>query len=506
MRPTIRARLTLLYGGMFVVAGIVLLTLTYVLVQNSLQGPRGQLVNQIVTAAHVPSARAPMPGGTPDALTLLQVPQGGRPQTGTSATPPPQQAPAGQQPQAPVSQQPKSPAGQQPQAPASQQPKSPAGQQPQAPAGQQSKSPADQQPVTLGERQPQTRVLVGGKDESAALGTGFEGTKAAIFFQRQKVGGAADDFQKATLNSVLTQGAIALGLVALAALGLGWLMADRALRPVQRITETARRVARSHDLTERIGYDGPRDEVRELADTFDTMLGRLSRAFDGQRRFVANASHELRTPLAINRTLVDVAVRRRGASEDVRRLGESLLVVNERHERLIDGLLTLAGGENEVTERSPLDLADVARHVVDLASAANGEAAEREITVRGELASAPTTGDPVLLERLVQNLVENAVRHNRPGGTCRVMTGVHDGWTELTVTNTGPVVPAYETETIFEPFRRLGAERVRSDRGSGLGLSIVRAVAVAHGGTAEASPNPGGGLRVTVRLPNTGKM
>ncbi|RFU41604.1 sensor histidine kinase [Actinomadura logoneensis] len=341
------------------------------------------------------------------------------------------------------------------------------------------------------------------RDDGPADGAD-QGTKTAYLVQKRAVGGAAVDFQKATLDSVLTQGAIALGLVALAALGLGWLMADRALRPVQRITETARRVARSHDLTERIGYDGPRDEVRELADTFDTMLGRLSRAFDGQRRFVANASHELRTPLAINRTLVDVAVRRRGASEDVRRLGESLLVVNERHERLIDGLLTLAGGENEVTERVPLDLADVARHVVDLAAAEGGEAAERDVTVRGELDPAPTAGDPVLLERLVQNLVENAVRHNHRGGTCRVLTGVHDGWTELTVTNTGPVVPAYETETIFEPFRRLGAERVRSDRGSGLGLSIVRAVAGAHGGTAAASPNPRGGLRVTVRLPNSG--
>ncbi|WP_026412262.1 sensor histidine kinase [Actinomadura oligospora] len=451
MRATIRARLALLYGGMFVAAGIVLLTLTYVLVQNSLQGPRGQLVNQVVMSSQALDG-TPMPGGTPDPLRLLQAPTGRTPDPLALMQSPVVTAKTRNQPKGPVR-------------------------------------------VGGG---PLTAIgTVGPKDGTSV--------KAAYLIQRQRVGGAADDFQKATLDSVLTQGAIALGLVALAALGLGWLMADRALRPVQRITETARRVARSHDLTERIGYDGPRDEVRELADTFDTMLGRLSRSFDGQRRFVANASHELRTPLAINRTLVDVAVRRRGASEDVRRLGESLLVVNERHERLIDGLLTLAGGENEVTERIPLDLADVARHVVDLAAAENGEAADRDVTVRGEFAPAPTAGDPVLLERLVQNLVENAVRHNHRGGTCRVMTGVHDGWTELTVTNTGPVVPAYETETIFEPFRRLGAERVRSDRGSGLGLSIVRAVAGAHGGTAVASPNPGGGLRVTVRLPNSGQ-
>ncbi|MEV5570478.1 HAMP domain-containing sensor histidine kinase [Spirillospora sp. NPDC052269] len=453
MRPTIRARLALLYGGMFVAAGIVLLAVTYVLVQNSLQGPRGQLMNQVYTSAQAMDGRAPVPG--PDPLRLSQSVVGGTPDPLVLM----QRDVAAKKPQ---------------------------------------KSVFKIDGGVLGV----DGKSVGGKG-SGVVGSGNLGMKTAYLVQQKRVGGAANDFQKATLESVLTQGAIALGLVALVALGLGWLMADRALRPVQRITETARRVARSHDLTERIGYDGPRDEVRELADTFDTMLGRLSRSFDGQRRFVANASHELRTPLAINRTLVDVAVRRRGASEDVRRLGESLLVVNERHERLIDGLLTLAGGENEVTERTPLDLADVAEHVVDLAAAANGEAADRDVTVRGELAPAPTDGDPVLLERLVQNLVENAVRHNHQGGTCRVMTGVHDGWTELAVTNTGPVVPAYEMETIFEPFRRLGAERVRSDRGSGLGLSIVRAVAGAHGGTAVASPNPGGGLRVTVRLPNS---
>ncbi|WP_206681566.1 HAMP domain-containing sensor histidine kinase [Actinomadura sp. J1-007] len=287
-------------------------------------------------------------------------------------------------------------------------------------------------------------------------------------------------------------------MVGAAALAFGWLIADRALRPVQRITETARRVARSHDLTERIAYAGPRDDVKELADTFDTMLGRLARAFDGQRHFVANASHELRTPLAINRTLVDVAVRRPDATEDVKRLGESLLVVNGRHERLIDGLLTLAGSENTVTDASALDLADVAGHVLDQAGA---EAAARGIGTARELSPAPVAGDPVLLERLVQNLVENAVRHNRDGGDLTVATGVRNGWAEVAVANTGPVVPPYEIETIFEPFRRLGTDRVRSDRGSGLGLSIVRATAQAHGGTVTASPRPSGGLTVTVHLP-----
>ncbi|TDC56054.1 HAMP domain-containing histidine kinase [Actinomadura sp. KC345] len=309
---------------------------------------------------------------------------------------------------------------------------------------------------------------------------------------------AREESRRETLAALLTQGGIALGVVAAAGLGFGWLLADRALRPVHTITETAGRVARSHDLTERIAYEGPRDDVKELADAFDTMLARLARAFDGQRRFAANASHELRTPLAINRTLVDVAVRRPDATDDVKRLGESLLVVNGRHERLIDGLLTLAGTENVVTGAGPLDLADVAAHVLDQAAA---EAEARGVVSVRALDPAATSGDPVLIERLVQNLVENAIRHNHDGGDLAVATGERDGRAEVVVTNTGPVVPAYEVETIFEPFRRLGNDRVRSDRGSGLGLSIVRATATAHGGTVTAAPRPGGGLVVTVRLP-----
>ncbi|MFD0534777.1 sensor histidine kinase [Actinomadura luteofluorescens] len=193
-----------------------------------------------------------------------------------------------------------------------------------------------------------------------------------------------------------------------------------------------------------------------------------------------------------------MALRRPDATGDVRRLGESLLVVNGRHERLIDGLLTLAGTENVVADTGPLDLADVAGHVLRQAAP---EARARGVTADRLLGPAPTSGDPVLVERLVQNLVENAIRHNRDGGEVRVATRGRDGWAELTVANTGPVVPAYEVETIFEPFRRLGNDRVRSDRGAGLGLSIVRATATAHGGAVTAAPRPEGGLVVTVRLP-----
>ncbi|GAA2351280.1 sensor histidine kinase [Dactylosporangium salmoneum] len=291
-----------------------------------------------------------------------------------------------------------------------------------------------------------------------------------------------------TLNTLLTQGSIALGLLTVIGVGFGWLMAERALRPVGRITEAARRVAGGH-LRERIALAGPKDEIKELADTFDSMLQRLDQAFDSQRRFAANASHELRTPITINRTLIEVALGRPDPPPEVVQLGETLLAVNARHERLIDGLLTLVASEQELTVHDRVDLADVARHVV----AGRGD-------VEADLGPAPVTGDPVLLERVVQNLVDNAVTHNVPDGRVWLSTGRSGGVVRLVVENTGPVVPQYEIPGLFEPFRRLRS-RTGSARGTGLGLSIVRSVAVAHGGAADAEPRDGGGLRVTVTLP-----
>ncbi|GIJ09793.1 sensor histidine kinase [Micromonospora andamanensis] len=303
------------------------------------------------------------------------------------------------------------------------------------------------------------------------------------------------------LESLLTQGGIALVVVSAAAVAIGWLIAGRTLQPLHQITGTARRIAGADSagrgLHERIALTGPRDEVRELADTFDQMLERLDRSFDGQRRFVANASHELRTPLALNRALVELAVSRPDAPAEVRRLGEALLSVNERHERLIDGLLTLADSESEVTERAAVDLAEIAAHVLEqVAPVYPG------VQVHRSFAPARTVGDPVLLERLTFNLVENALRHNVPvDGWVRVRTDEVAGRPTLVVVNTGPVVPSYDVETMFQPFRRLSRERVAGTRGFGLGLSIVRAVARAHGGTAEAEPRTAGGLTVTVTLP-----
>ncbi|MCF2533268.1 HAMP domain-containing histidine kinase [Yinghuangia sp. KLBMP8922] len=404
-RPlSLRARLTLVYGGLFMLAGVLLLGLTYVLVSQQFDSPPGD--SKMISGV-APDGR-PLP---PEAVTLNE---GDRPRDD-----PPGGAPPG-----------------------------------------------------------------------------------AVTNQHY-----AEQAQNDVMGSLLTQGAIALGVVGAISGALGWLIAGRVLQPLHRVTETARRIADApaadRGLHERIALPGPADEVKVLADTFDVMLARLDHAFDGQRRFIANASHELRTPLSLNKALLEVAVRGAEASVEVRQLGTTLLDINARHERLIDGLLLLARSEAEVLEQAYVDLADVVEHVADLADAADSESAA-EVKVVTAADEAPTTGNPVLLERLVQNLVENGVRHNTPnGGWVRVACGPGDvpGTVVLEVSNTGPVVAPYDIPTLFEPFRRLGADRLSAAPGAGLGLSIVRAVARAHGGDVRAEPRESGGLVVTVTLP-----
>jgi signal transduction histidine kinase len=308
----------------------------------------------------------------------------------------------------------------------------------------------------------------------------------------------------AATTSLLTQGGIALGVVACAAAGFGWLVAGRVLAPLNRVTDTARRIsaapAADRGLRERIALRGPDDEVKDLASAFDTMVERLDRSFDGQRRFVANASHELRTPLTLGRSLVELAMHRKTACADIKQLGEKLLQINSRHEELITGLLLLARSENEITGRLPVDVADLVVHVVDETAA---EAARAGITVHHQAGEAPTTGDALLLERLVHNLVENGIRHNTgPGGQVEVTSRTRDdGQIELQVRNSGPVVPQDEIPALFEPFRRLPATRQPTAKGAGLGLSIVRSVAHAHSGDAVAASRDDGGLVVTITLP-----
>ncbi len=309
-----------------------------------------------------------------------------------------------------------------------------------------------------------------------------------------------DRVSDTALHELVVQSIVALGLMALASVGLGWAVAGRALAPLTRVTATARKLSQDN-LHERLALRGPNDELKELADTFDAMLARLESAFDSQRRFVANASHELRTPLAIQRTLVDVALADPDTSpDDLRVMAAALRDAVDRSERLIDGLLVLARSEQGATASEEVDLAGTAAVALDQSAA---DAAAADLRVERALAPAMVTGSRVLVERLVGNLVQNAVRHNVAGGWVKVETGPGG---RLRVTNSGPVIAADQVENLFEPFRRLAPDRLAPDRvdsvrGVGLGLSIVRSVATAHGGEVRALARPQGGLDVTVSLP-----
>ncbi|RZU19683.1 signal transduction histidine kinase [Kribbella rubisoli] len=425
-RLTLRGRLTLLYGGLFMVAGVLLLGVTYALFNANL----GQQYRVIVKGTYL----SPGPG---------------------AQKPPP----------------------------------------------------------------PTNDVYVMNKDGAVLTGSDAE---KVLEQQREQV-------RQAAIKSLLIQGSIALVAVGGLAAGFGWLVAGRVLAPLHRVTDTARRISASPAaLHERIALKGPDDEVKNLADAFDTMVERLDHSFDGQRRFVANASHELRTPLTLGRALVEVAMHRRTASADVKELGESLLTINARHEQLIEGLLILADSEKQLTTVYPVNLSDVVTHVASQL-AAEATAAGVEL-VRGP-GDAPTRGDALLLERLVHNLVENGIRHNADpqaitigprqvdhagdGGELSIVMGLGSGsdrWVrvisktvgdevQVVVANTGPEIPPYEVESLFKPFYRLGAERLVGGKGAGLGLSIVRSVAEAHGGAVTAVPRGGGGLEITVVLP-----
>ncbi|MET9412742.1 HAMP domain-containing sensor histidine kinase [Streptomyces klenkii] len=299
------------------------------------------------------------------------------------------------------------------------------------------------------------------------------------------------------LDGLLKRSLLALLGLAVIAFAFGYAMAGRVLSPLGKMTRTARRVAAT-DLSRRIELGGPEDELKELSDTFDEMLDRLERAFTAQQRFVANASHELRTPLAINRTLLEVTLSDPGAPPELQQLGKTLLATNERSEQLVEGLLLLARSDNEIVDRKPVDLAEVASRALDQT---RSEAQDKGVELRGTRQPAVVQGNGVLLERIALNLVQNAVRYNAPDGWVEVTTEAQPGQAVLVVENTGPVVPAYELDNIFEPFRRLRTERTGSDKGVGLGLSIVRSVARAHGGRITAVPREGGGLIMRVVLP-----
>ncbi|WTW92380.1 HAMP domain-containing histidine kinase [Streptomycetaceae bacterium NBC_01309] len=286
---------------------------------------------------------------------------------------------------------------------------------------------------------------------------------------------------------------IAAGVLAVVGGIAGWWLAGRVLRPVHRITATAKRLSLSN-LHERIALTGPHDELREIADTFDALLDRLERAADNQRRFAANASHELRTPLAIQRAAIEIGLDDPDPAQ-LARIRAELLEANLRSERLIEGLMTLAHGEQGPETAETLDLADLAR---DAAEQHREAAAQADVHLLLDLRAAPVTGDRVMLTRLIGNLVHNAIRYNYPGGHVTVDTATG---ASVAVGNTGPHVPTDRLPELFEPFRRLHAPRTGRNQGSGLGLSIVAAIAETHHAAVDAHPNLDGGLTVTATFP-----
>jgi signal transduction histidine kinase len=439
-RPTVRLKLTLTYGGLFLLAGALLLALNYALVRRSI-GPAPDV--GLTFVASVPGSGAAGPTVSPFTPGVVA--------PGT---------------------------------------------------------------VGAGPGTGAVRVLIGDRGDvigAVAKATGPGGVlPEPVTPDGRKVSDVLQEvtnrYRSKTLHELVVKSLQALGLMAVLSVGFGWAISGRVLAPLHRMTATAKKLS-EENLHERIALDGPNDELKELADTFDAMLARLEAAFDSQKRFVANASHELRTPLSIMRTEVDVALANPDATpEELRRMAEVVRRATERSDALIDGLLLLARSDRGPAVMEAVDLAEVAAEALAQSGA---EAAAAGVETKAQFDSAPTDGDPALLGRLAGNLIENAIRHNERGGRLEIVTGpVPDGdEVRLAVTNNGPVIDAAEVDGLFEPFRRLGADRVAASgqtRGAGLGLSIVRSVVAAHGGRIDARPRAGGGLMVEVFLPRAG--
>jgi signal transduction histidine kinase len=311
-----------------------------------------------------------------------------------------------------------------------------------------------------------------------------------------RVAGARREERRFALRQLWRQSVFALAIATVGALGLGWLFAGQVLHPIRRITAHARSSSAA-TLDERIRLDGPEDELKELADTFDSMLDRLQAAFRAQQGFAAQASHELRTPLAIIRAEAELARDAPDASEQERQSADAILTAAGRSERLVDGLLALTRSESTMLQTAPVDLADLAGDVV---GEYVREADQAGVRVDLALDAATVQGDPALLRQMIGNLVQNAIRYNRPGGWVRVSVAPTDRAGRLVVENSGQLVGREEIDRIFEPFVR-GEWARRNRTGFGLGLAIVRSVAIAHHGTIHALPGPDGGLRITIDIP-----
>jgi signal transduction histidine kinase len=436
VRMSLRLRLTLLYGACFLAAGVLLLAVTYGLVANTTSVSTGAFVTKqgTVTADAGALPAVPLPLPAGRALYLSRAAPG--PKVGGV-------------------------------------PNSISVQIQQA-YGQQLRKvdSATIQRITTADRK---RVVIVARQ-----------AKAALTRQRNQ-----------QLTALLTRSGLALVIMAFLSVALGWVVAGRALRPLRTMNARARRIT-ENSLHERLAVEPSHDELGELARTFDGLLGRLQRAFESQRRFVANASHELRTPVTLERALVEVALADPDASvQSLRECCERVRVAGEQQERLIEALLTLARSQGGV---DACDLVDLRALVGELVRQHQGDTAT--VTIEATLGPAAAKGDGALIERLAANLIDNALAYNvASGGWVRVWTGTQGGRPTLRVANSGRVVPEERLEEIFEPFRCLDGERLGGSRGVGLGLSIVAAIATAHQATLDVRPVTEGGLRIEVRFP-----
>ena len=401
-QTTVRWRLTLLYGGMFLVCGAALLALTYELVSHGITGGEGIELHRAAGGGGSPSGSGPI-RLPPPTLTIPTVPPG------------------------------------------------------------------------------VLRIL-----QSSA------GQEFLRLFEAEQ--------QVSELRRLEIESGVALAIMAVISAGLGWVVAGRVLRPLRTITTATQRIS-EQNLHERLAIGGPPDELRRLADTIDGLLARLEAAFEAQRRFVANASHELRTPLTTMRTALDVALAKPQLSSQppVKALDASLREDLDQADRLLESFLVLARAERgALGEETSVSLA----LVVGDALASRGEGiAAKQIELQRTLAPACVAGSATLLARMVDNLVDNAVRHNLPGGLINVTCESDRDTARLVVESAGPVLNEMAVAQLAEPFRRLGPERTGSENGHGLGLSIVAAIVAAHGGELRLYAREQGGLGAEVTLP-----
>lgn len=308
----------------------------------------------------------------------------------------------------------------------------------------------------------------------------------------------AEEQRAEQLHNLLIQSTIALAIMTVASIALGWLVAGRVLRPLRTMTTTIQQIS-ARNVHERLAIGGPRDELKDLADTVDGLLGRLETALDSHRRFVANAAHELRTPLTLERALLEETLTDGGATVSTfRATFERMVQLSDHQARLLESLLTLAGSERAPARRDPCDLAALSEQAL---LTAYPKLQHRGLRVGSGLSPALASGDPALLERLVANLLDNAADYNVPGGRVEVSTCTEADRAILCVTNTGPKVPPEQVDRLFEPFQRLGERTSHDDDHHGLGLSIVRAIATAHDATLTARANPAGGLTIKLAFP-----